>query len=45
MIPFIVIFPLCFIFFTFFRSLKGSFNDFINKTAADGTTSTVACLF
>jgi hypothetical protein len=40
-----VIFPSCFMFLVFFLSLIGSFKDFINNTAAEGTTSTIACLF
>jgi hypothetical protein len=32
--------PLCLMFFTFFRSLGGSFSAFITSAAAEGTTVT-----
>ncbi|KAG6542544.1 hypothetical protein Mapa_016015 [Marchantia paleacea] len=37
--------PLCLMFFTFLRSLSGSFRALITNAAADGTTATLACLF
>merc|ERR1719348_1666786 len=38
-------FPLCWMFFTFLRSLGGSFSALITRAAAEGTTEQVACLF
>merc|ERR1719436_667828 len=40
-----VMLPLCLMFFTFLRSLGGSFRALITRAAAEGTTETVACLF
>merc|ERR1711994_31929 len=37
-----VMFPLCFTFFTFFLSLGGSFRALMIRAAAEGTTETVA---
>jgi len=37
--------PLCWMFFTFFRSLGGSFSALMTRAAAEGTTEQVACLF
>ena len=39
------IFPLCLIFFVFFRSHSGSFNALMTRVAADGTTDTLAWQF
>merc|ERR1719470_747485 len=41
----IVMLPLCWMFFTFLRSLGGSFKALMTRAAADGTTEQVACLF
>ena len=40
----IVMLPLCWMFFTFFRSLGGSFSALMTRAAAEGTTEQVACL-
>merc|ERR1712002_679062 len=40
-----VMLPLCWMFFTFFLSLGGSFRALMIKAAAEGTTEQVACLF
>merc|ERR1719317_392103 len=37
--------PLCWMFFTFFLSLGGSFKALMTRAAAEGTTEQVACLF
>merc|ERR1711997_475206 len=37
--------PLCWMFFTFLRSLGGSFKALMTRAAAEGTTEQVACLF
>ena len=39
-----VMLPLCWMFFTFFRSLGGSFSALMTRAAAEGTTEQVACL-
>merc|ERR1712079_226965 len=41
----IVMSPLCLMFFTFLRSRGGSFRALMMRAAAEGTTSTLACLF
>merc|ERR1712037_904383 len=41
----IVMLPLCLMFFTFLRSRGGSFSALMMSAAAEGTTSTLACLF
>merc|ERR1712217_1019019 len=40
-----VMLPLCWMFFTFLRSLGGSFKALMTRAAAEGTTEQVACLF
>merc|ERR1712107_703054 len=40
-----VMFPLCWMFFTFLRSLGDSFKALMTRAAAEGTTEQVACLF
>merc|ERR1712039_82771 len=40
-----VMLPLCLMFFTFLRSRGGSLRALMMRAAAEGTTSTLACLF